>query len=294
PPNIELDVSPERLRRFFSKVDGQYQIKKSLRELCIFARHNLAKDPPFSAVDVISCRNVLIYFDASMQRRIMGTFHYALRNSGVLLLGGAETIGPMADLFTLLDKKFKIYGKKPTSTRFTLGLTTFDKTTEEHQRARVAVQRTEETAPRIDLQREIDRILVGRYAPAGVLINEAYEILQFRGHTSSYLEPAPGHASLNIMKMARQGLLMELRSAVLTARKRGTAVRREGLQIKQNGGFVHVNLEAIPVRTPADESNSLVLFENAPPARAPKATAVLRAAPRSTYEREINRLQQEL
>ena len=296
PSNIELDVSPERLRRFFSKVDGQYQIKKSLRELCIFARHNLAKDPPFSAVDVISCRNVLIYFDAAVQRRIMGTFHYALTNSGVLLLGGAETIGPLTDLFTLLDKTHRIYGKKATSTRFTPGQTTFDRAGEKPKRGHGAVHRAEESAPRVvDLQREIDRILVGRYAPAGVLVNEAYDIVQVRGHTSPYLEPASGHASLNIMKMARQGLLLELRSAIVAARKRGSPVRRERLRIKQNGGFSTVNLDVIPVRTPAGESNYLVVFENAPAAKVGKTTKpLLRPARRGAYESELKDLQQEL
>ncbi len=291
PTNIEIDVSPERLRRFFSKSDGQYQVKKSVRELCIFARHDLSKDPPFSSVDVVSCRNVLIYFDAAVQRRIMATFHYALRNGGVLLLGGAESVGPLAEQFTALDKKARLYGKKPTSTRFTLGPAPFDRGGPSPDHARI--DRREEAIPRVDLQREIDRILVGRYAPAGVLVNEAYEILQFRGQTSPYLEPAPGHASLNIMKMARQGLLMELRAALVAARKRGKPVRREGLHIKENGGFTNVNLEVIPVRTLADESNYLVLFEKASVAR-PAKTAMRRAASRTAPEREIDRLQEEL
>ena len=293
PTNIEIDVSPERLRRFFSKVDGQYRVKKSLRELCIFARHNLAKDPPFSGLDLISCRNVLIYFDPIVQRRIMGTFHYALGGSGVLMLGSSEAIGPLGELFTVVDKTYKIYAKKPTSMRLALAPTSVDLHPGVHPDHRRTTQGVEEV-PRADVQREIDRMLLNRYAPAGVLINEAYEILQFHGHTSPYLEPASGHASLNIMKMAREGLLMELRAAVTTARKRGTPVRREGLRLRQNGGFLRVSLEVLPVRGPAEEMNYLVLFENAPAVRSTAKIEALRPASRGTYEKEIDRLQKEL
>jgi PAS domain S-box-containing protein len=294
PANIELDVSPERLRRFFSKVDGQYQVKKSLRELCVFARHNLAKDPPFSGVDVISCRNVLIYIDVALQRRIMGTFHYALRNTGLLMLGASESVGPLSDLFTVVDKTHKLYGKNPTSTRIPLGLTTLGLGREDRVRGHPETPQVEDTIPRADVQREVDRILLNRYAPAAVVINEHYEILQFRGHTSAYLEPAPGHASLNVVKMAREGLLMDLRAAILAARKRGAPVRREGLRLEQDHGFLTVNLEVIPVRGFADERNYLVLFEQAPSARSAKAAARARPARRTPPEGENERLRREL
>jgi PAS domain S-box-containing protein len=295
PPNIELDVSPERLRRFFTKLDGQYQVKKSLRELCIFARHNLAKDPPFSGVDVISCRNVLIYFDATMQRRIMAAFHYALRNTGLLLLGTSETVGPLSELFTLVDRENKLYAKKPTSTRFMLGLSMIDRRSDERGHVQGLSPRPDEGAARGDLQRDIERILLNRYAPAGVLINDAYDIVQFRGHTSAYLEAAQGHASLNVIKMAREGLLKELRAAILTARKRGVPVRREGVQVKQHGsGVLAVNLEVIPVKGPGEERHYLVLFEDAPTARAPRTAPPARPARRGASVREIERLDQEL
>jgi two-component system CheB/CheR fusion protein len=295
PPNIELDVSPERLRRFFTKLDGQYQVKKSLRELCVFARHNLAKDPPFSSVDIVSCRNVLIYFDTAAQRRIMGTFHYALRSSGLLLLGTSETVGPLSDFFTLLDKTHRLYGVKAASTRLALGMTALGWGRGGRLRGHAASPRTDEAAPGADLQREIDRTLLDRYAPAGVLINEAYEILQFRGHTSAYLAPAQGHASLNILRMAREGLLMELRAAILTARKRKAAVRREGLRVKQDrGGALPVSLEVIPLRGPGDETNFLVLFERALAARSARTAPPARPSRRHDSGRDVERLQQEL
>jgi two-component system CheB/CheR fusion protein len=293
PSNIELDVSPDRLRRFFTKIDGQYQVKKSLRDLCIFARHNLAKDPPFSGVDIVSCRNMLIYLDAPMQRRIMGTFHYALRNTGILLLGGSETIGPLTDLFTVVDKTNKLYARKATSTRLSLGSTTIGRSHGERERPRPGAARMVDV-PRPDVQRDIDRILLNRYAPAAVLINGAYEILQFRGHTSPYLEPAQGHASLNVIKMARGGLLVELRAAILTAGKRKATVRREGLHIKQDrGGPLRVNLEVIPLRGSADETNFLVVFERAPTTRSAKAATRARG-PRRADARDVERLDQEL
>ncbi len=296
PSNIELDVSPARLRRFFTKLDGQYQIKKSLRELCVFARHNLIKDPPFSAVDVITCRNVLIYFDATVQRRIMSAFHYALRPTGVLMLGGSETVGPIGDAFTMLDKRHKVYGKKPGAARFVLGPTTIEPARQARRGDHdgTAVAPPEQERPRIDLQREIDRVLLGRYAPAGVLVNGAFEILQFRGHTSTYLEPAAGQASLNLIRMARPGLLMELREAMQAARKRGTAARREGIRVRQDGGFLTVNLEVLPIRAAVGETQYLVLFENAPAARGARAPAGRRPTPRVAHDRAIDRLQQEL
>jgi two-component system, chemotaxis family, CheB/CheR fusion protein len=143
PSNIEPDVPPERLRRFFSKTDGQYQVKISLRELCIFARHNLVKDPPFSGVDVISCRNVLIYINGAMQRRVMATFHYALRDTGILVLGASETVGPLTELFTLVDKRNKLYAKKPTATRFPLGVGGLALVHEDRDRGRSATQPAE-------------------------------------------------------------------------------------------------------------------------------------------------------
>ena len=294
PSNIELDVPPARLRRFFTKLDGQYQVKKSLRELCVFARHNLTKDPPFSSLDVITCRNVLIYFDPPVQRRIMSAFHYALRPTGVLMLGGSETVGPVGEAFTLLDKRHKVYGKKPGAPPFATWPTAIEPAREARRRDGAVVAPPEHERPPVDPQREIDRILLGRFAPAGVLVNDAFEILQFRGHTSAYLEPAAGHASLNLIRMARPGLLVDLREAMQAARKRGGAARREGIRVRQNGGFLTVNLEVLPVRTAGGETQYLVLFDNAAAVRAGRAAAARRPTRRAAHDRETERLEQEL
>ena len=299
PDNIELDVAGARLRRFFVKVDGQHQVRKAVRELCVFSRHNLATDPPFSKMDLIVCRNVLIYLEPELQKRVLSIFHYALKDPGFLMLGVAETVGSMSDFFSLVDKKHRVYAKRPTSRRFDLGVTGFDQRLEKIGIGRIARRAGEAGGGPSDLLQEVDRILLSRYVPAGVLINEASEILQFRGHTSPYLEPAPGQASLNLLKMAREGLLMELRVAIDKARKQNAPVRREKVSIKQDGALTQVTLEVIPVSGPARERNYLVLFERVLPPEEPRAPgstapgATLRSR-RTATERQTENLRREL
>src|SRR5881409_2422198 len=296
PENIELDVPAARLRRFFVKLDGQYQVRKAVRELCVFAKHNVATDPPFSKMDLIVCRNVLIYLEAELQRRMSSIFHYALKTPGFLMLGVSETVGPLSDLFSVVDKKYKVYAKRPTARRFDLGLGSLDRVIARKGTSRAARSADEAGRSRSDLLQEVDRLLLSKYAPAGVLVNEAAEILQFRGHTSPYLEPAPGQASLNLLKMAREGLLMELRVAIDKARKQNAPVRRERLSIKQDGGLAQVTLEVIPVSGPARERNYLVLFEPVPASGEPRAPGrTASSGPRRpAVENQIKNLHQEL
>src|SRR5881409_1601533 len=299
PENIELDVPAARLRRFFVKLDGQYQVRKAVRELCVFAKHNVATDPPFSKMDLIVCRNVLIYLEAELQRRMSSIFHYALKTPGFLMLGVSETVGPLSDLFSVVDKKYKVYAKRPTARRFDLGFGSLDRVIARKGTSRAARSADEAGRSRSDLLQEVDRLLLSKYAPAGVLVNEAAEILQFRGHTSPYLEPAPGQASLNLLKMAREGLLMELRVAIDKARKQNAPVRREKVSIKQDGALTQVTLEVIPVSGPARERNYLVLFERVLPPEEPRAPgstapgATLRSR-RTATERQTENLRREL
>jgi two-component system CheB/CheR fusion protein len=292
PSNIELDVSPERLRRHFTKLDGQYQVKRSLREVCVFARHNLAKDPPFSGLDIISCRNVLIYLDVSSQRRVMATFHYALRQAGILMLGSSETIGPLSDLFSVVDKTHRLFTAKPTPRRFPLDVQSPERGRVRNRGEARTPGSMQEGPPTPEMQREIERLLIGRYVPAGVLVDETHEILQFRGHTDPYLELAPGLASLNVLKMAREGLLRDLRTALATARRRRVPVRREGLRVRQGRAVLGVDLEVIPVRGPTHAITYLVLFESVPTTGRPSARG--RAVKGMVADRERHRLQQEL
>ncbi|MBA3494527.1 MAG: hypothetical protein H0T87_10565, partial [Gammaproteobacteria bacterium] len=256
PERIEAEVSPERLDRFFKKDDRLYRINKSIRDYCIFARQNLTADPPFSHVDLISCRNVLIYMATALQRRVLQTFHYAFNVPGFLILGSSETA--INGLFEVTDRAHKIYLKQVTAGR---ALVPF--AAENYKPLGAADMRARlPGSTRVDFQKEADRLLLGRYAPPGVLINEHLDILQFRGRTGPYLEAPAGEPTMNLLEMARPGLFMELRSAVNEALTRGEAVRREGLHLRDEQGVREVAIEVLPVRPrDAAESCCLVLFE---------------------------------
>jgi two-component system CheB/CheR fusion protein len=257
--NLVQDLSAERLRRFFAQEDGGYRINKSIREMCVFARQNLITDPPFSRLDLISCRNLMIYLEPALQKKIIPTFHYALKPNGFLFLGASETIGASTDLFAAIDKKQKVYSKKPAAARqFNVPLPARHAA---RDRRAPAIQRlASREGLELDAQKEADRITLGKYAPAGVLINADLEVLQFRGMTSPYLSPAPGRASFNLLKMAREGLMLPLRMALNKAKAENQRVRKENVPIDQNGQAKRVSLEVIPLKNTKDP-NFLILFE---------------------------------
>ena len=259
PESIAADVSPERLRRYFSRVDGHYRINKAVRDLCIFARQDLTRDPPFSKLDLIVCRNVLIYFDAMLQKKLMQVFHYALRPGGFLMLGNAETIGPHSDLFAIEDRKNKIYTKKVSSVaRRDVDFNPIDPSS---LRSNPRALPLESARAANHVQTEANRIILSRYSPAGVIVDSDLKIVQFRGATGDFLEPAPGEASLNLLKMAREGLLYGLRTAVNEAKKSEAAVRKSGLRVKIGGTMHEVGLEVIPIST-TEGKHLLILFHD--------------------------------
>jgi two-component system, chemotaxis family, CheB/CheR fusion protein len=257
--DIAEDVSQGRLRRFFAAVDGSYRIAKSIRDSCVFSRHNVLSDPPFSRIDLISCRNLLIYMEPASQQRIVPTLHYALKPSGFLWLGSSETIGAHRHLFEVDDAKHKIYVKKPGSVpglgQFALKPGGVTRPSFSHIAARHG-------DASVELPREADRLLSTRFAPPGVIVSADMDIVQFRGDTGAYLAPAPGKASLSVLKMLREGLLVAVRSAILRAGKDGTTAREEGLRVKSNGGYRDVAIEVIPLKgQAAGEGGFLLLFE---------------------------------
>ncbi len=258
PESIEAELTPERLHRFFKKEDHLYRIDKSIRDSCIFARQNLTADPPFSHVDLISCRNVLIYLVPALQRHILATFHYALNVPGFLVLGGSETAGEFSGLFEARDRTHKIYIKQITGSRPLIQFAVA-----EYKAFGPPAPRDSVTASSpADFQKEADRLLLNRYAPPGVLVNEQLEILQFRGRTGPYLETPPGEPTMNLLKMARPGLFVELRSAVTEAQARGQPVRREGLSLRDEHGLRTLAIEVVPVRPREGAAGfCLVLFE---------------------------------
>ncbi len=254
PESIEAEVSPARLRRFFKREDHVYRIDRSLRDACVFARQNVTTDPPFSHLDIVSCRNVLIYLATPLQKRVLRTFHYALDTPGFLILGGAETVGEHTDLFEAVDRGHRIYAKKQVAVRHL-------PVPEQRLQSTAATRRTTPPAPQArDFQKEADRILLGRYAPPGVLVDDNFEILQFRGRIGAYLEPPAGEPTHGLLKMAREGLFLELRNAVIEARKSGQTVRRGGIRVRSNDEVKEVDVEVIPVRQPGAGSCYLVLF----------------------------------
>jgi two-component system CheB/CheR fusion protein len=256
PASIEADVSADRLRRFFTKQDGGYRVSKMIRDLCVFARQDLTRDPPFSRLDLILCRNVLIYMDLVLQKKLLSIFHYALNPTGFLVLGQAETVGAQATLFSLVDKKFRIHRKRATghapAMTFPVDYSAVAVTSKKVHHEPASVEKV--------LQTEVNRIINDRFAPPGVVVDADMQIVQFRGQTGSFLEPAPGEASLNLLKMAKEGLLYGLRSAINSARKSRGPARRNDLQVRNGNTWTKVDLEVVPLAV-TGRVHYLVLFE---------------------------------
>lgn len=256
PENIQGDVSPERLRRFFTKVEGGFRISKSIRDMCIFAQHNVLNDPPFSQMDLISCRNLLIYLEPVLQSRVISLFHYATRPRGYLVLGTSEGIGMAANLFGNVDRTHKIFLKKITAVRpaVTFSLAHPPERAEDGS-LRTPGKPLESAWNYLEAPKEFDRRLLSQYAPPTVFINEDMEIIHTRGNVNRYLTLAPGRASLTILKMAREGLLLDLRNAIGKAKKDNVPVRRQNVEIKGTesgpGGRAqpsrYVRFEVLPI-----------------------------------------------
>jgi len=271
PKNIAHDLSPERLRRFFVEEEGGYRVVKPLREMIVFARQNVMSDPPFSRLDMISCRNLLIYFEPGLQKKVFPVFHYALKPGGYLYLGASESIGGFTDLFEALDKKHKIYTKRAATTpAFHLPVRK-DRGEPSSVSRQIPVPLAQEadeggaakgSRGELSAQREADRVSVNQFAPPAVLINGDLQILQFRGPTAAYLEPPTGNASFDLLKMARKGLMMPLRSAINKAKKENATTRKEHVRIEENGQARDVNIEVIPLKN-LRERCFLVVFKDA-------------------------------
>jgi two-component system, chemotaxis family, CheB/CheR fusion protein len=302
--NIEADVSPLRLRRYFHKSDGGYQISKTIRDLCIFSTQNVFSDPPFSRMDLVSCRNVMIYLGQTLQKKVIPIFHYALNPTGFLMIGSTEgLLGAGSELFEMADKKQKIYRKKLVSTPVTFGFS-LGQAEREPEGADTptppVVKPPDSLRAPLELQREADRLLLARYTPPAVVINDHLEILQSRGRTGTFLELPTGKASLNLLKMARPGLLFELQGAIDEARKKGIEAKRQNISIEGNGDLKNVTVRVIPFKTPVNEQhNFLVVFE-LPDAQPDQLEGVrlpgrpLTEAEQSEKDKQIAQLKQEL
>ena len=257
--NIALDVPSDRLDRFFIKKDNEYQISRRIRDMLVFSRQNVLKDAPFSRIDLVSCRNLLIYLQPPAQKTVLRILHYALDPSGFLFLGASETVGDVPELFSTVDRKHKIYAKKPAPAQANLDVT-FGV-----PRIRETPQPAAGIRPTLNLQGLADRKVLELYGPAGVIITEALEIVQFRGHTGAYLDPVPGSASLNILKVARFELHVELKRAIQEAI---TAQHRVTTEVTYPDGDRRIDLvlDVLPLHDPESKARCLlVLFQRRPP-----------------------------
>ncbi len=263
--DVVRDVSPERLERFFVKRGERYQVIRSLREQCIFSRHDVTREPPFSRIDLVSCRNLLIYLGTEAQRRLLPLLHYALTDGGFLTLGSAESIGSFSELFNPLDQsRANVYVKKLSVSRVLFesgkaGALAHNLEGDLVTKERRAWQDSSEPG---QLQREAERLAQARYVPAAVLCDKLLNIIQFRGNTGQYLVNPSGPPSSSLKKLAPPELLVEIELAVQQARQEGCPTRRPGIRINGPDGISALTLEVVVVK-PADGSQEgvLIFFE---------------------------------
>jgi two-component system CheB/CheR fusion protein len=297
--SIAEEVSPERLQRFFVKVDEGYRVNKAVRDMCVFAQQNLAADPPFSQMNLVACRNLLIYMGPALQRKVVPILHYALKPSGFLIVGKAEGITGFQNLFSAVDAKHKIFAKKPVASRLHYDFSQpHFRTVEDAAIPGRATERRESTVPEVDVQVEADRLVLKNYAPVGVVINGAMEVVQFRGRTTPYLEPAPGKPTLNLLKLAQNGLAIELRSLVNAAKKKRASVKKDGVSFDGNGQKRIVNISVSPLGekgASVNERHFLILFDDLTSHRlADSKDASWGTKPGAERKQEFKRMRQEL
>jgi len=264
PVNIAADITPERLARFFTlEPDGSmYRINKGIRDMLIFSEQDVIKDPPFSKLDLVSCRNLLIYMRADLQKKLIPLFHYALNPAGTLFLGNSETIGDFSDLFTTLDRKSKLYQRKDDfiGTHHS-ALNRFLPHITKQKKDNLQITGTTPSTAKLPLREMTEQALLQQFTPAAALVNAQGDILYLHGRTGKYLEPPPGEVEINnILKMAREGLRRDLTTALHRAAGTNEVVRSPGLRVKTNGDFTTVNLTISPVTFPSPAMRESPLF----------------------------------
>ncbi len=247
PESILADVGPERIKRYFSKEeDGRYRVKKLIREMLVFAPQNVIKDPPFTKLDLLCCRNLMIYLGGELQKRLLPIFHYSLKPDGILFLGSSESIGPATDLFALEHKKWKIFRRKPSSSS-AYPMLHLPAQPETYEARDLLVPEAVRRAEEMSALQLVETILQQSDTPPCAIVNDAGNAIYIHGRTGRYLEPAEGKASVNIIEMARRGLKVELAAAIrqVTTFKQETVCRN--LDVQYNGGSLTVNLTVKPI-----------------------------------------------
>ena len=268
PTTISRDVSKERLKNYFIEKDNEYVIKNEVREMSVFAPHDVLKDPPFTKLDFLSCRNLLIYLKTEAQKIALSNFNYALNDEGILFLGPSESVREFIDAFNTVDKKWRIY-KSVKSSEYMRRFVEFHPINlplAPNANTEFKVKSGIGKSSSINIVNLAEKELLDVYAPPSIIITDFGQILYIHGRLGKYLEPAPGKADLNVMKMAREGIKFELNSAIQNAISKKTEVLLEGLRVKSNGGYSFVNLTVKPLKEPEALRGLLIIsFEEVKP-----------------------------
>lgn len=280
--NIASDVSPDRLSRFFVKDENGFRINTTIREMVVFAPHDVIKDPPFTKLDMLFCRNLLIYMEAELQKKLMNLFHYALKAGGVMVLGSAENDNSRNNIFSAIDPKLKIY--KRSSGSANTELTDFPGPfTHNMKKTNDSIKPVKVTD---NLQNLTDQLLLQRFAPASVLINPEGDILYITGRTGKYLEPSAGKANMNIYAMAREGLQNELPGAIRKAKLTTEPVKLDKLKVGTNGGTQVVDITFQLIEKPeAIKGNIIIVFNDVTDIQQPRRRKS-KATDQNSTERE--------
>jgi two-component system CheB/CheR fusion protein len=304
PANIAADVSEERLQRFFVENSDGYRVGKEIREMVVFAPHNLIMDPPFTKLDILTCRNLLIYLGSELQKKLLPLFHYSLKPGGIFMQGSAESIGDFTDLFTPLDGQARLFRRSSSPVRaFELEFPTRYFPTKSD-----ALMDAKPAAATSNLQTLADQLLLQQFSPAAVLVTGAGDLVYISGRTGKYLEPAAGKANWNIYAMAREGLRHELALALPKALRSGEAVQCRHLRVGTNGGTQIVDVTVQPIAEPAAlRGMAMLVFADVakmadgadkltePPAQAAGGKQAARSSPRiADLEHALARSQQEV
>jgi two-component system, chemotaxis family, CheB/CheR fusion protein len=285
---VVADLSPERLRRYFVKVDRGYQVSKRVRDTCIFSRQNLASDPPFSHIDLLSCRNVMIYFNQALQRQVMLMFHYALESGGYILLGMSEGLRDYGDVFTTVDRKNKIYMKTGIHLPYHFQPRNYavpNQVGDGHTAADVESS----VWPEIELQRAADRIVMARFGPPGLVIDERMNVLQSRGQTAPYLEITPGAVNWNLQRLLREGIVTEVKAIAQRAISENVPTSTTVVMLDDQAGQRQVLVDVLPITSSSARARCfLILFQ--PVAKAGDAKPLQLAAPPKLTSDEKDRM----
>ena len=290
--SIAADVGESRLNRFFFKDENGYQIKKMIRETLVFAPQNVIKDPPFTKLDLLCCRNLLIYFGTELQQKLLPIFHYSLKPDGTLFLGSSETIGAGTDLFATRDKKWKIFRSKPSKITAYRTLD-FPMVSVEREMFEAGVSGAVKQAEELSALQLVETILQQSDAPPCAIVDVAYNVLYIHGHTGRFLEPAIGRTSVNILEMARPGLRGELVAVLRQVSVHRQEVVRRGAKVEQNGGQIAVDLIVRPILEQSPLHGLLmIVFEEA---TKPEKEAKKKARPaRKKGSKSVEELEREL